>query len=76
MKPAVKKKTAAAMASQFEKTRGAKKESPTPETRMTPIRMCLTSVGLNLNADLVKRTDGAVYARISGGVMVLNRDCL
>jgi len=72
----VKKKTAAAIASQLEKVRSVKKERPTPETRMTPIAMCLISVGLNLIADLLIREDDAVYARMSGGVMGLNKDCL
>ena len=72
----MKKKTAAAIANQLEKVRSAKKESPTPETRITPIAMCLISVGLNLMTGLVERIDDAVYARMSGGVIGVNKDCL
>jgi hypothetical protein len=43
---------------------------------MTPMAMCLISVGLNLKTDLVMREDDAVYARMSGGAIGLNKDCL
>lgn len=72
----MKKKTAATTASQLGKARSVKKESPTPETRMTPIAMCLISVGLNLITDLVTGEDDVVYARMSGGAIGLNKDCL
>ena len=76
MKPPVKKRTAAATASQFENTLAEKNDSPTPETRMTPITMCLISAGLNLSPDLDELAWGPAYARMSGGIIALTSDCL